>query len=263
MMKVFLLAFVLPGIYGLDFVFQISWENASTCLCQWGDTVPYRNGSTGMGFNDSSIYLLPIAGYLCDNVTGTDVLSLVSNVYGINTSVPCSNDYNYTLSFVCNMCSTLYTFSYQGTKSICILQTNCSDLMAAEEPTEATTSGPVVTAPGPQISPNNRRYVKEHYEKTSTSESYDRVERLDDNSSPGTNFANLPQNFRNYFNPQNRVATAQIKDPSSWDRVTMGLFCMTLILSITVGGYLYNRLHKRAQYEPLPEIADKDSLLYS
>jgi len=101
-------------------------------------------------------------------------------------------------------------------------------------------------------------YVEEHYERSSSQEKYDRVERGGKGSGPSSEEAlwssRLPQDF----------ATSQaVAMPQPTSTPLYFLMALTFGVVIGVGSYLATRVQKRSEYLPIRESVDKDSLLFA
>jgi len=171
----------------------------------------------------------------------------VSFYGGPSSSGGCKSDvFDSYLPATCTTCWPYWNLTPAPKVNLCfqiVNQSTCSP-------------GPLIpTSPAPP-KPNKGRYVEEHYERSSSNEKYDRVERNGgDDSTPEA----WESRFPSYFTSQ----AAAIPQPSSTSPIVYFLMALTFCVVIGVGSYMAKRVQKRSEYVPIKETADKDSLLFS
>jgi len=127
------------------------------------------------------------------------------------------------------------------------------------------------SSPSPNPPANKGHYLEEHYEKSSSNEKYDRIERQGSKDSSSSSpsavseealwSSRLPQHLRNYFATSQAAAVPQPTTTTS--PLVYFIMALTFGVVIGVGSYMAKRVQKRSEYMPIKEFADKDSLLFS
>jgi len=125
--------------------------------------------------------------------------------------------------------------------------------------------------PSPNPPAKKGNYLEEHYEKSSSTEKYDRIEKQGKDSSSSSPSAvseeslwssRLPQHLRNYF-ATSQAAAVPPQPTTTTSPLVYFIMALTFGVVIGVGSYMAKRVQKRSEYVPIKESADKDSLLFS
>jgi hypothetical protein len=249
MLKLVALLLVFTGAYGTTYSYQMTIEVGTQCECT--TPTPARQADTTVCIDDKWIVGVPQQGYVGVNVTQPSDFYWMT--YGPGDAYPCDAIVPQAEgNFYCGSCSRIHSYVQSSTdKVVCFRRVGCFLKDGKYLP-----AGPSPTAPAIR-SNENGRVVSEHYEKTSTDEKYDRTSYGGEGDSPAPFAPELPESFRAY------AAQSRVTVGSSWTGVTAFLFVFTAIVSFVTGAYVYKRLHKRVEYEEVPDVADKDSLLYA
>jgi hypothetical protein len=259
------------GIAAWTYDYQLSYEaDTDTCGCQ--SMSGYATQTAGNEIMPAVNPIIPSGGtpggLVCINVTGVDWPGALFTTRGLGEASPCysSNTDFYMFEFYCNFCFTINVwYQWSQYNSICWRNTNCWDGkrapsgFKAPKPYNPNFQGPEnQPEQGPLI--RRRLIKKEHYEKTSSHESYDRTETEGGNGNgngAATNLARVPSNLRDYFTTQNLVATPTgtvlVKQ---WTAVSVFLLSVTVVTVAVAGAFIYQRLAKRASYQPLKDSVE-------
>jgi len=266
MALVFLLSLLAVPAFAVDFVYNY-WLTPTGYNCDYSvcPITPTHNGFfgtcynfTGTGFNLGANF---------DN-TGQPPADFNLSFYGgSSTSGGCAGLWTGSIIVTCLTCEPGYRIGENPTfRDVCFQIVNQSSCVwGLERPTRSPSGSP----PSPNPPSPKGHYLEEHYEKSSSTEKYDRIEN--GGSKGGSPSAvseealwssRLPQHLRNYFATSQAAAIPQ---PTTTTISPLVYFIMALTFGVVigVGSYMAKRVQKRSEYMPIKESADKDSLLFS
>jgi len=232
----------------VDFTYQ--WYHAGVDdLCFPCPTSSPSNGffETCIGFQATHIDL---GAYVDSTSTPADFnLTLLG---GDDSSGGCDGAVGSSWLVTCLTCQQMYTVDSRHVCFVIVNQSQCS--FSRIEPTrQVIRKGHVVT---------------EHYEKTSSTEIYDKIDYGRRGGGGGTKNnlvddnwrARIPESFRHYFTGEQLAA---VPATNSWSTGVYFLLALTILVVVVVGSYICKKTKKHSEYQPLKELADKDHLLLS
>jgi hypothetical protein len=249
------------GVYGSDYTYQLTIEQASGCQCDTTN-VTVRYGDITDCVEAMYLYpTIPVGLNVAFNISYGTPNGWVWTIYGNGSLNACSFSSPITSGdFNCLNCAQLNKYWRNDTSSwwvVCLMQIECNFLRAAPPEPEIQSKSiqpkPKTIEPKSPSAPYTSS-THEHYEKSSTREVYDRTT----NGSPvQSENAYALDNWRTFFT-HSAPASA-----GSWSSVAMLLFFITVLVSLMASGYVYKRCSKRFEYEAVPDSVDNDSLLYT